>query len=138
MSMTMITTAPDPEVAEKATRRRFTGDYKLRIVQAADRCTQPGELGAMLRREGLYSSHLTAWRKQVRDGTLRALAPKKRGPKKKRDPRDAEMANLRRENARLKKKLEHYEIAHEAQKKLAELWDVTLTGEATEETDESS
>ena len=135
--MTMITPAPDPEVPEKAKRRRFTAGYKLGIVEAADRCTEPGALGALLRREGLYSSHLSTWRKQVRDGTLRALAPKKRGPKKKRDPRDAEIAKLRREAARLKKRLAQYEVALEAQKKFAELWGVTLNAEVSEASDEN-
>ncbi len=138
MTMTMITPAPDPEVPEKSRRRRFTAEYKLGIIEAADRCTRPGEVGALLRREGLYSSHLTTWRKQVGDGTLRALASKKRGPKKKRDARDAEIAKLRREVARLEKKVGHYEIALEAQKKLAELWGVALDGEAAEEPDENS
>ena len=118
--------------------RRFTAEYKRRIVQAAARCTGFGELGALLRREGLYSSHLATWRKQSDNGTLRALAPKKRGPKKKRDPRDAEIAKLRRETARLKKKVEHYEIALEAQKKLAELWGVTLDSNKAEESDGNS
>lgn len=135
--MTVMTSAPDPEVPEKAKRRRFTAEYKLRIVQAADRCTESGELGALLRREGLYSSHLTMWRQQVRSGTLRALAPKKRGPKRKRSAKDDELARLRRENQRLKKKLEHAEIALEVQKKLSELWGVTLEA-PTDEGDESS
>jgi transposase len=138
MSMTMITPAPDPEVPEKARRRRFTSDYKLRIVQAAERCMEAGEVGALLRREGLYSSQLATWRGQVRNGTLRALAPKKRGPKKKRDPRDAEIAKLRRENERLKKQLQHHTIALEAQKKLAELWGVTLNGTSTDDGNENS
>lgn len=135
--MSMTTSAPDPEVPEKAKRRRFTADYKLRIVQAAERCTQTGEVGALLRREGLYSSHLTMWRQQVHNGTLRALAPKKRGPKRKRSVKDDELARLRRENQRLKKKLEHAEIALEVQKKLSELWGVTLNA-PVDESDESS
>ena len=138
MSMTMMTSAPEPEVPEKPKRRRFTAEYKLRIVQAAARCTQSGELGALLRREGLYSSHLATWRQQSQNGTLRALAPKKRGPKKKRDPRDAEIAKLQRENARLKKQLEHHAIALEAQKKLAELWGVTLDNSKADESDGNS
>ena len=138
MSMTMMESAPDVEVPEKPKRRRFTAEYKRRIVQAAARCTGVGELGALLRREGLYSSHLATWRKQSDDGTLRALAPKKRGPKKKRDPRDTEIAKLRRQVARLEKQLDHHTIALEAQKKLAELWGVTLDHSKVDESDESS
>ena len=73
---------PDPEVPEKKTRRKFTAAFKLRILQQADQCAQPGEIGALLRREGLYSSHLTTWRRQREDGILQSLKPKKRGRKK--------------------------------------------------------
>ena len=72
---------PDPEVVAKPKRRQFTAEYRLRILEEADRCTQPGEVGRLLRREGLYSSHLTAWRKARRKGSLRELAAKKRGAK---------------------------------------------------------
>ena len=72
---------PDPELAERAKRRRFTAAYKLKIVLAADACTRPGELGAMLRREGLYSSLLTEWRRARDSGALGALEPRPRGPK---------------------------------------------------------
>lgn len=116
MTTTRMESAPDVEVPEKPKRRRFTAEYKQRIVQAAGRCTRSGEVGALLRREGIYSSHLATWRKRSDTGTLKALSPKKRGPKKKRDPRDAEVAKLQRENARLKKQLEHHTIALEAQK----------------------
>src|SRR3712207_4741331 len=74
-------TAPDPEVPDKAKRRQFTASYKLRILQELDRCTAPGQVGALLRREGLYSSHLTKWRRERRAGLLRALSPKQRGQK---------------------------------------------------------
>ena len=73
--------APDPEVVAKPTRRRFSAEYRLRILEEADRCTQPGEIGRLLRREGLYSSHLSVWRKARRNGSLKALTPKKRGAK---------------------------------------------------------
>ena len=73
--------APDPEVVAKPKRRQFTAQYRLRILEEADRCTQPGEVGRLLRREGLYSSHLTAWRKARRKGSLRELASNKRGAK---------------------------------------------------------
>ena len=72
---------PDPEVVAKPKRRQFTAQYRLRILEEAERCTQPGEVGRLLRREGLYSSHLTAWRKARRQGSLLELAPKKRGAK---------------------------------------------------------
>ena len=72
--------APDPEVIDKPLRRRFSPSYKLRIVEEAERCTEPGEVGQLLRREGLYSSHLTTWRKAARSGSLRGLS-KKRGRK---------------------------------------------------------
>jgi len=86
--------APDPELVERASRRRFSAGYKLAIVREADGCTRPGEVGALLRREGLYSSHLTQWR-QARDaGALEALQ-RPRG-RKRADPREAENAELRR------------------------------------------
>ena len=72
---------PDPEVVAKPKRRQFTAEYRLRILEEADRCTQPGEVGRLLRREGLYSSHLTTWRRARRKGSLRELAAKKRGAK---------------------------------------------------------
>ena len=85
--------APDPELVERASRRRFTAAYKLRIVQEADACSESGEVGALLRREGLYSSHLTKWRKQREDGALRELGrPRGRKPG---DRRDREIAELR-------------------------------------------
>jgi len=75
--------APDAEVVARPKRRRFSAEYRLRILEEADRCTQPGELGRLLRREGLYSSHLSAWRKARQEGALNGLAPKKRGAKAK-------------------------------------------------------
>ena len=83
---------PDPEVVAKPKRRQFTAQYRLRILEEAERCAQPGEVGRLLRREGLYSSHLTAWRKARRKGSLRELAPKKRGAKPgERNPLDAKV-----------------------------------------------
>ena len=84
---------PDPEVTPKAKRRRFSAEYKLRILAEADGCTQPGEIGALLRREGLYSSHLTTWRRQRDEGQLYGLTGKKRG--RKADQQAAELAQLR-------------------------------------------
>ena len=80
--------AADPEVSAKATRRRFTAAYKLSIVEKADACETPGETGELLRREGLYSSHLSSWRKAAREGSLRGLA-KKRGPRPSGGKREA-------------------------------------------------
>jgi transposase-like protein len=86
--------APDPELVERARRRRFTAEYKLRVVREADACTAPGEVGALLRREGLYSSHLTQWRQAREAGALVALE-RPRG-RKRSDPREGEIAELRR------------------------------------------
>ena len=106
------------EVLSKATRRRFTAKYKLRILREVDACTEPGEISALLRREGLYSSHLTTWRKAGERGELAALAPKKRGRKaKRRDARDAQIAELERENAKLRARLERAEVLLDLQKK---------------------
>jgi transposase len=96
--------APDPELVERAKRRRFTAEYKLRILGQAEACTRPGEIGALLRREGLYTSHLTAWRKQRDAGALEAL-DRKRG-RKPADRRDAENAALRRRLERAEAELE--------------------------------
>ena len=113
---------PDPEVPEKARRRRFTASYKLGILEAAERCTEAGEVGALLRREGLYSSHLTKWRQQRQAGALEALAPKRRGRKPRPvDPRAQRVAELERENARLRDKLAKAETIIEVQKKLSRL-----------------
>ena len=113
---------PDPEVPEKARRRRFTAQYKLGILEEVERCTQPGEVGAILRREGLYSSHLSKWRQQREAGALAGLTPKKRGRKPRPvDPQAHRVAELERENARLREKLEKAETIIEVQKKLSQL-----------------
>ena len=97
---------PDPEVVAKPKRRQFTAEYRLRVLEEADRCTQPGEVGRLLRREGLYSSHLTAWRKARRKGSLRELAAKKRGAKPaERNPLDAKVRALEAQVARLEHEL---------------------------------
>ncbi len=114
--------APDPEVAEKKKRRKFTAAYKLSIVQQADHCQQPGEIGALLRREGLYSSHLATWRRQYENGALQGLHPQKRGRKRKpQDPSAGRIAALERENQRLKNQLRKAEIIIETQKKISEI-----------------
>ena len=110
---------PNPEVPERAKRRRFTAEYKLRIVQEADRCST-GEVGALLRREGLYSSHLTTWRRQRDGGALSAFG-KKRGRKARRSPEQEEIERLQREHGRLRHRLEQTEAIIAAQKKVAAL-----------------
>ncbi len=113
---------PDPEARPKASRRRFSAAYKLAVLEKLER--SPGQSGAILRREGLYSSHLTKWRKQRRDGTLQAL-DKKRGKQGKSES-EVELAKLRRENARLVRELEKAEVIIGTQKKLAEILGVDL------------
>src|SRR5919106_1657357 len=110
---------PAIEVVAKATRRRFTVEYKRKIVREADSCKTPGAIGALLRREGLYSSHLTTWRAARERGEL-AGAPKKRGPVPQRpDPRDKKIAELERETTRWRKRAERAEALVEVQKKVA-------------------
>ncbi len=113
---------PDPEVPEKARRRRFRAAYKLGILQAVEACTEPGEIGALLRREGLYSSHLSKWRRQRDAGALEGLRPRKRGRKPRPvDPQAKRIAQLERETERLRRKLEQAETIIEVQKKLSRL-----------------
>jgi len=117
----------DPEVVPKAKRRQFSARYKLRILKEAENCAERGQLGALLRREGLYSSHLTTWRRQREKGQLEALSLKRRGPKPQ-DALEERLAKLRRENERLKDRLERAETIIEVQKKLS-----CLLGLATDE-----
>ncbi len=110
------------EVLAKAERRRFTSEYKRRVLQEADACNKPGELGALLRREGLYSSHLASWRAARSRGELAGLAPRKRGPKAQPlDPRDKRIAELERELQRAQARAERAEALVEVQKKLSQL-----------------
>ncbi len=114
--------AAQTEVVAKARRRRFAAAEKLRVLTEADRCSKPGELGALLRREGLYSSHLAAWRAARKRGDLAGLAPRPRGPKPKPvDPRDKKIAELERETRRLQARLERAEGLIQLQKKVAQL-----------------
>ena len=114
--------ATETEVSSKAQRRRFTAEYKRKVLQEADACTKQGELAALLRREGLYSSHLTAWRRLRDAGELSGLAAKKRGPKSRPvDERDREMADLKRQIARMTDRLEKAELIIEIQKKVGRL-----------------
>jgi len=116
------TSIPDPEVVPTAKQRRFTTQEKVRILKEADACTEPGELGALLRREGIYSSYLSRWRRAKDRGELQALSPKKRGPKSAADSGlTKEVAKLQRENERLRGRLAQAEAIMEAQKKLSEL-----------------
>jgi transposase-like protein len=117
---------PDPQVVPKAKRRQFNAQYKLRILAEADNCTKRGEVGALLRREGLYSSHLTDWRKQRERGALEGLRGRKRG--RKPDRQAAEIARLQRENEQLNIRLERAEKIIDVQKKLAQLLGTTPAG----------
>ena len=129
-SNVQTTVSPDPEVMEKPERRRFTAEYKLRILTLADACNKTGDLGALLRREGLYSSHLTTWRRQRKEGTLAGLTPRKRGRKEaERNPLQAENEKLRRENERLANRLKRAEIIIDAQKKISEILGIPIAGE---------
>ncbi len=118
------------EVRPRAKRRTFPPEYKLRILDEAAQCIKTGERGALLRREGLYSSHLTHWRRELHEGALAGLKPKKRG--RKTDPLAAENAALRREIARLEAKLERAETIIEVQKKLSQLLGLPIPDETNE------
>jgi transposase len=122
----------EPEVLPRAKRRRFLAEYKLRILEEADNCTQRGQIGALLRREGLYSSHLSTWRQQRTLGQLEGLSPKKRG-RKPQDPVDEEVARLQRENERLRARLEQAEMIIDVQKKLSQLLGLTPEQAETDE-----
>ncbi len=117
---------PDPEVTAKATRRRFTAAYKLSIIEKADACETPGEIGRLLRREGLYSSHLSGSRKAAREGSLRELG-KKRGPMPSGGKREAKkVRKLERENTRLREELRKAHIVIEVQGKVSGLLGLSL------------
>jgi transposase len=110
-------------VPEKKSRKKMSAAYKLRVLQAAEQCLQPGEIGALLRREGLYSSHLSTWRRQRNEGLLQGLSPKKRGRRRQpADPSAGRIAALEKENLRLKNHLRKAEIIIEAQKKSRRSW----------------
>jgi len=120
---------PKTEVVAKAKRRQYTAEYKLRILREVDACQGYGEIGALLRREGVYSSSLTNWRRQRERGELDGLSPQKRGPKP--DPQAIELARLKREVERLRERLRKAELIIDVQKKVAQ-----MLGEASEETDQ--
>jgi len=117
---------PDPEVPEQKPRRTFTAGYKLRMLQAADACAEAGQLGELLRREGLYFSNLTTWRRQREQGLLEALSPKKRGRKHRpANPLAPKVAQLEKQNQQLELKLKQAELIIEAQKKISEILGIT-------------
>ena len=117
---------PDPEVVPRAKRRRFSAAYKLRILEETDACRERGQIGSLLRREGLYSSHLTTWRQQREQGQLDGLSPKKRGRKPSVDEAlMKELAELKRDKQRLENRLQQAETIIEVQKKLSGLLGLT-------------
>ena len=115
------TAHPDPEVVAQAKRRSFTAEYKQSILTEVDRAKGTGGVGALLRREGLYSSLLATWRRERASGVRLALAPQKRGPKSKRDPIQEEIQKLQKDNARLTEQLRKAEIVIDVQKKVGAL-----------------
>ena len=120
------TSTPNPEVPEQKPRRKFTAAYKLRILQAADACIEPGQLGELLRQEGLYSSNLTTWRRQRQEGQLHALSSKKRGRRHQaKNPLAQRVAQLEMENQRLENKLRQAHLIIDAQKKISEILGIT-------------
>ena len=121
------TSSREVEVAAKAERRRFTAEYKLRVLRDADDCKQAGEIGALLRREGLYWSNLTNWRKQRENGELAGLKGKKRGShRREKNPLVDRVRELERDNARLKRRAERAEGIVELQKKVSEILGIEL------------
>jgi len=132
-STTSRATDPDPEVPAKAQRRRFPAEYRLRILRQADACKKPGELGALLRREGLYSSYLANWRRQRDRGELLTGRARKRGPTPR--PIDPRVKQLEVENRRLQRKLARAETIITLQKKVAEILGIPLKPLDIDETD---
>lgn len=138
--------APDPEVAEKAKRRRHSAQYKLRILTEIDACTEPGEAGQILRREGLYRSHIAKWRRERREGSLAGLTPKKRGPRHRPTTPESSRVNelekenrrLQREKERLEAKLRRADLMLDLQKKVSELFNIPLEQPPSDEDEESS
>ena len=128
-SMARPTSGPtDSEVPARPRRRTYTAEYKLKILNQADACKEPGQLGALLRREGLYQSNLITWRRQREEGTLKGLSPKKRGRKAQPpNPLASRVAELERENRKLKKAMKKAETIIEIQKKASELLGIPLS-----------
>ena len=115
---------PNTEVVAKAKRKRFTAAEKLRILREVEACRGSGEIGALMRREGIYSSYLTTWRKQRELGELDGLSPHKRGPKP--NPEAIELAKLRREHERLQERMRRAELIIDVQKKVARMLGKTI------------
>jgi transposase-like protein len=126
------TRPPDPEVPERARRRTFTSEYRLRIVREADACSEPGQIGALLRREGLHSSHLVEWRRMRDRAATETLAQRKRGPQGK-SPLEVENARLRKHNERLKGELAKAQMVIDVQGKLSALLGISLDSAETPE-----
>lgn len=127
---------PDPEVPERPVRRHFTAGYKLGVLRAADAATKPGDIAALLRREGLYSSHLVTWRRQRDVGALGALAPKKRGPKAEPvNPLARRVAELEREKRGFERRLKQAELIIDFQKKVSEILGIPLKSPESDESD---
>jgi transposase len=125
-------TSTEVEVVGKAERRRFTAEYKQKVLREADKCQRPGEIGAFLRREGLYWSNLSTWRKQRESGELAGLSARNRGPERReKNPLADRVRELERENGRLKRRAERAEGIVELQKKVSEILGIEL-GESAE------
>jgi len=124
-----IEATPNPEVVPRAKRRSFTAAYKLWVLEEVDKCYKPGQIGALLRREGLYSSHLTSWRRQQKAGELAGLTSKKRGRKK--DEQAAEMTRLQKENEGLRRQLQQAELIIDVQKKLSQALSMAMEVESS-------
>ena len=131
--VTPVADIPDPEVPAHPRRRRFTAAYKARIVEEAEGCTAAGQIGALLRREGLYSSQLSQWRSQYRTGALASLRDDKRGRKAVKHPLEDEVVRLRKQNERLSQRLEQAETIIEIQKKVATMLGIPLNSVENEE-----
>lgn len=121
---------PRTEVVTRGARRRFTAEYKLRILREVEACKGTGEIGALLRREGLYSSNLSKWRQQRARGELEGLAEQRRGPKE--DPQAVENARLKRENERLREELRKAQLIIDVQKKVSQLLGMPLDDQEKE------
>jgi transposase-like protein len=131
-----VAAAPNPEVLEKPQRRRISAADKLRILHEVDRCTQPGQIGALLRREGIYSSYLQKWRKQRDAGALGALHGQKRGPRSSPpNPLAKQLAQSQKDNARLERKLKRAEAIIDFQKKIAAMLNIPMRPFEDEEND---
>lgn len=128
------TETADPEVVPTPTYRQFNTQEKLRILKAADACTEAGEIGALIRREGIYSSYLSRWRKARAQGELNGAGRRKRGPKRTIEPELSDVnAALEQENARLRSRLAQAETIIEVQKKLSQLLGLATSAQESEE-----